>query len=60
MDPIQYNELIRFLRDHKLPFEKQNDKQKKKFLAMARHFIWEDDGLQRKTGKQKVKVIQNF
>ncbi len=33
--PVQYNELIRFLRDYKLPFEKQNGKQKKKFLAMA-------------------------
>ena len=35
MDPVQYNELTRFLRDNKLPFEKQNGKQKKKFLAMA-------------------------
>src|SRR6266542_4203057 len=60
MDSIQYNELTRFLRDHKLPFEKQNGKQKKKFLAMARHFEWENDELQRKTGKRKVKVLQNF
>ena len=27
---------------------------------MARHFVWESDELQRKTGKQKVKVLQNF
>ncbi len=45
MDPVQYNELIKFLRDGKLSFEKQNGKQKKKFLAMAWHFVWEDDKL---------------
>ena len=39
MDPVQYNELTKFLRDFKLPFEKQNGKQKKKFLTMARHFV---------------------
>src|SRR6266542_260491 len=60
MDPVQYNELTRSLRDDKLPFEKQNGKQKKKFLAMARHFVWENDELQRKMGKRKVKVLQNF
>ncbi len=60
MDSVQYNKLIRFLRDIKLPFEKQNGKQKKKFLAIAQHFVWENDELQRKTGKQKVKVLQNF
>src|SRR6266542_6433961 len=60
MDPAQYNELTRFLRNNKLLFEKQNGKQKKKFLAMARHFVWENDELQRKTGKRKVKVLQNF
>ncbi len=60
MDSVQYNELTRFLRDHKLPFEKQNGKQKKKFLVMTRHFVWESDELQRKTRKQKVKVLQNF
>src|SRR6266540_3877325 len=60
MNPIQYNELTRFLRDHKLPFEKQSGKQKKKFLAIARHFVWEDNELQQKTEKRRVKVIQNF
>ena len=45
MDPVQHNELTRFLRDDKLPFEKQNGKQKKKFLAIARHFVWENDEL---------------
>src|SRR6266498_4142198 len=60
MDPVQYNELTRFLRDHKLPFEKQNGKQKKKFLTMAQHFVWERNELQQKTVKQKVKVIQNL
>src|SRR6266498_5354343 len=60
MDPVQYNELTRLLRDDKLPFEKQHGKQKKKFLAMARHFVWEEDELQRKMGKRKVKVLQNF
>jgi len=35
IDSVQCNELTRFLRDHKLSFEKQNEKQKKKFLAMA-------------------------
>src|SRR6266540_402950 len=60
MDPVQYNELTRFLRDYKLSFEKQNGKQKKKFLVMARHFVWKSDELQRKTGKRKVKVLQNF
>ncbi len=57
IDPDQYNELTRFLRDNKLPFKKQNDKQKKKFLIITRHFIWKDDKLQQKTGKRKVKVI---
>ena len=42
MDSVQYNELTRFLRDDKLPFEKQNGKQKKKFLTIARHFVWEE------------------
>src|SRR6266542_6176059 len=60
MDPVQYNELTRFLRDGKLPFEKQGGKQKKKFLAMARHFVWESEELQRKTEKRKVKVLQSF
>ncbi len=60
MDPVQYNELTRFLRDYKLLFEKQNGKQKKKFLTMVWHFVWEDDELQQKTRKRKVKVIQNF
>src|SRR6266540_2350586 len=60
MDPAQYNELTRFLRDLKLPFKKQNGKQKKKFLTMVQHFVWENDELQRKTGKRKVKVLQNF
>ena len=27
---------------------------------MAQHFVWENDELQRKTGKWKVKVIPNF
>ena len=40
MDPVQYNELTRFLRDNKLLFEKQNGKKKKKFLTMAWHFVW--------------------
>ncbi len=60
MDPVQYNELTRFLKDHKLSFEKQNGKQKKKFLTMAQHFVWEKEELQRKTEKRRVKVIQNF
>ena len=60
IDSVQYNELTRFLRDHKLLFKKQNGKHKKKFLAIVRHFVWEDDELQRKTGKRRVKVIQNF
>src|SRR6266498_3809975 len=60
MDPVQYNKLTRFLRDGKLLFEKQSGKQKKKFLAIARHFVWESEELQRKTGKRKVKVLQNF
>ena len=45
MDSVQYNELTRFFRDNKLPFEKQNGKKKKKFLAIAQHFIWEEDEL---------------
>ena len=60
MDSVQYNELTKFLRECKLLFKKQNDKQKKKFLIMARHFVWEDNKLQRKTEKRRVKVIQNF
>jgi len=60
MDPGQYNELTRFLKDGKLPFEKQNGRQKKKFFAMTWHFVWENDELQRKTGKRKVKILQNF
>ncbi len=60
MDPVQYNELTRFFKDHKLPFEKQNGKQKKKFLTMAQHFVWENEKLQWKMEKRRVKVIQNF
>ncbi len=45
MDPVQYNKLTKFLRDNKLPFEKQNGKQKKKFFAISQHFVWEDDKL---------------
>ena len=45
IDPVQYNELTRFLRDYKLPFEKQNGKQKKKFLTIAWYFVWEDNEL---------------
>ena len=60
MDSVQYNELTKFLRECKLLFKKQNDKQKKKFLTMTQHFVWENNELQRKMGKRKIKVIQNF
>ena len=46
MDTMQYNKLTKFLKDDKLPFEKQNGKQKKKFLTMAQYFVWEDNKFQ--------------
>jgi len=38
MDPQQYEEIIRYIRDGKLLYDKDQEKSKKKFLAMCRRF----------------------
>ncbi len=38
MDPQQYKEIIRYVRDGKMSHDKDQEKLKKKFLAMCRRF----------------------
>ncbi len=38
MNSQQYKEIIRYVRDEKIPHDKSKEKLKKKFLAMCRRF----------------------
>ena len=43
-----------------MPKESQQEKQKKKFLVMSRHFWWEEGCLYRKAKGRRVKVLQRY
>ena len=56
--PQQYEEICRYVRDGKIPQNKDQGKLKKKFLAMCRKFRWKETALYRKTRTKEVKVLQ--
>jgi len=45
MDPQQYEEICRYMRDGKIPPSKDQEKLKKKFQAMCRRFRWKETAL---------------
>jgi len=49
MDPQQYEEICRYVKDGKIPLNKDQGKIKKKFLAMCRRFRWKETALYQKT-----------
>src|SRR6266540_3264518 len=60
MDPQQYEEICKYVRDGKIPQNKDQGKPKKKFLAMCRRFRWKETALYRKTRTKEVKVLQRY
>ncbi len=60
MDPLQYEEICRYVRDGKIPQNKDQRKLKKKFLAMCRRFRWKETALYRKSRTKEVKVLQRY
>src|SRR6266498_3466192 len=60
MDPQQYEEICKYVRDGKMPPNKDQGKLKKKFLAMCRRFRWKEIVLYRKTRTKEVKVLQRY
>ncbi len=60
MNLQQYEEICRYVRDEKIPMNKDQGKLKKKFLAMCRRFRWKETALYRKTQTKKVKVLQRY
>src|SRR6266542_6396815 len=60
MDPQQYEEICKYVRDGKIPQNKDQGKLKKKFLAICRRFRWKEIALYRKTRTKEVKVLQRY
>src|SRR6266498_1529710 len=60
MDPQQYEEICRYVRDGKIPQNKDQEKLKKKFLAMCGRFRWKEVALYRKSRTKEVKVLQRY
>src|SRR6266498_5546173 len=60
MDPQQYEEICRYVRDGKIPQNKDQGKLKRKFLAMCRRFRWKETALYRKTRTKEVKILQRY
>src|SRR6266540_80862 len=60
MDPQQYEEICRYVKDEKIPQSRDQEKLKKKFLAMCRRFRWKETALYRKTQTKEVKVLQRY
>src|SRR6266540_2837599 len=60
MNPQQYEEICKYVRDGKIPQNKDQGKPKKKFLAMCRRFRWKETALYRKTRTKEVKVLQRY
>src|SRR6266498_4495237 len=60
MDPQQYKEICRYVKDRKIPMSKDQGKLKKKFLAMCRRFQWKETALYQKTQTKEVKVFQRY
>src|SRR6266540_6782969 len=60
MNPQQYEEIYRYVRDGKIPQSKDQGKLKKKFLAICRRFRWKETALYQKTRTKKVKVLQRY
>src|SRR6266540_6577851 len=60
MNPQQYEEIYRYVRDGKIPQSKDQGKLKKKFLVICRRFRWKETALYRKTRTKEVKVLQRY
>ncbi len=45
MDPQQYEKIIRYMRDRKIPYNRDQEKLKKTFLAMCKRFRWKKTAL---------------
>src|SRR6266508_1831899 len=60
MDPQQYEEICRYVRNGKIPQNKDQKKLKKKFLTMCRRFRWKETALYRKIRTKEVKVLQRY
>ena len=60
MDSQQYEEICRYVRNGKIPQNKDQGKLKKKFLAMCRRFRWKEIALYRKIRTKEVKVLQRY
>src|SRR6266540_643348 len=60
MDPQRYEEICRYVRDGKIPPNKDQGKEKKRFLAMCRRFRWKETAFYRKTRTKEVKVLQRY
>src|SRR6266498_216018 len=56
----QYEEICRYVKDGKISPSKDQEKLKKKFLAMCRRFRWKETALYQKTQTKKVKVLQRY
>jgi len=48
------------VRNRKIPHNKEQGKEKKKFLAICRRFRWKETALYQKTRTKKVKVLQRY
>jgi len=60
MDPQQYEEICRYVRNGKIPQNKDQGKVKKKFLVMYRRFRWKETVLYQKSRTKEVKVLQRY
>ena len=58
--PQQYEEICRYVRDGKIPQNKDQKKLKKKFLAMCRRFRQKETALYQKMRTKEVKVLQRY
>src|SRR6266511_1614560 len=58
--PQQYEEICKYVRDGKIPQNRDQGKLKKKFLTMCRRFRWKETALYRKSQTREVKVLQRY
>jgi len=57
IDPQQYEEICKYMKDGKISPSKDQEKTKKKFLAICRRFRWK---VYQKTRTKEVKVLQRY
>jgi len=56
----QYKEICRYVKNGKIPQNKDQGNLKKKFLAMCRRFRWKETALYWKSRTKEVKVLQRY